>query len=113
GPFRTWSAERIALATPEQALAHPNWSMGAKVTIDSASLMNKGLELIEAHHLFGVPAERLGVLVHPQSIVHGLVRFRDGALLAGLAPHDMRVPIAHCLGFPDRIASGAATLDLA
>jgi 1-deoxy-D-xylulose-5-phosphate reductoisomerase len=113
GPFRTWSAERIVLATPEQALAHPNWSMGAKVTIDSASLMNKGLELIEAHHLFGVPAERLGVLVHPQSIVHGLVRFRDGALLAGLAPHDMCVPIAHCLGFPDRIASGAATLDLA
>jgi 1-deoxy-D-xylulose-5-phosphate reductoisomerase len=113
GPFRTWDAARIAAASPEQALAHPNWSMGAKVTIDSASLMNKGLELIEAHHLFGVPAERLGVLVHPQSIVHGLVRFRDGALLAGLAPHDMRVPIAHCLGFPDRIASGAAPLDLA
>jgi 1-deoxy-D-xylulose-5-phosphate reductoisomerase len=113
GPFRTWSAERIAAATPEQALAHPNWSMGAKVTIDSASLMNKGLELIEAHHLFGVPAERLGVLVHPQSIVHGLVRFRDGTLLAGLASHDMCVPIAHCLGFPDRIASGAAALDLA
>ncbi|MBV8473996.1 MAG: 1-deoxy-D-xylulose-5-phosphate reductoisomerase, partial [Hyphomicrobiales bacterium] len=84
GPFRQWSAERIAAATRAEALAHPNWSMGAKVTIDSASLMNKGLELIEAHHLFGAPAERLAVVVHPQSIVHGLVSFADGSLIAGL-----------------------------
>ncbi len=113
GPFRTWSAERIAAATLEQALAHPNWSMGAKVTIDSASLMNKGLELIEAQHLFGIAPERLSVLVHPQSLVHGLVQFRDGAVIAGLAVHDMRVPIAHCLGYPERIDSGSARLDLA
>ena len=113
GPFRNWSAERIAAATREEALAHPNWSMGAKVTIDSASLMNKGLELIEAHHLFGVPADRLDVLVHPQSIVHGLVSFADGSVTAGLAVPDMRVPIAHCLAWPARIVSGARTLDLA
>ena len=113
GPFRTWSAERIAAATRDEALAHPNWSMGAKVTIDSASLMNKGLELIEAHHLFGIPAERLDVLVHPQSIVHGLVSFADGSVTAGMAVPDMRVPIAHCLSYPERIASGAKPLDLA
>ena len=113
GPFRTWSRERIAAATREQALAHPNWSMGAKVTIDSATLMNKGLELVEAHHLFGVPAEVLGVVVHAQSIVHGLVSFRDGSVVAGLANPDMRVPIAHCLGFPQRIATPVKRLDLA
>jgi 1-deoxy-D-xylulose-5-phosphate reductoisomerase len=113
GPFRTWSAEAIAAATPAQALAHPNWSMGPKVTIDSASLMNKGLELIEAHHLFGVPADRLDVLVHPQSIVHGLVTFEDGAVIAGLAVPDMQVPIAHCLGWPARVPTGARRLDLA
>ncbi len=113
GPFRTWSAERIASATRDEALAHPNWSMGAKVTIDSASLMNKGLELIEAHHLFSIPAERLDVLVHPQSIVHGLVSFADGSVTAGMAVPDMRVPIAHCLAFPERVASGAKPLDLA
>ena len=113
GPFRTWSAEAIAAATPEQALAHPNWSMGPKVTIDSASLMNKGLELIEAHHIFGIPAHKLGVLVHPQSIVHGLVSFADGAVVAGLACPDMKVPIAHCLGFPARVPTDARRLDLA
>ncbi|MCP8938213.1 1-deoxy-D-xylulose-5-phosphate reductoisomerase [Alsobacter sp. SYSU M60028] len=113
GPFRTWPAERIANATREEALAHPNWSMGAKISVDSASLMNKGLELIEAHHLFGVPAERLSVLVHPQSIVHGLVGFRDGSVVAGLACPDMRVPIAHCLGNPHRLATAAPRLDLA
>ncbi|MGO4871227.1 MAG: 1-deoxy-D-xylulose-5-phosphate reductoisomerase [Roseiarcus sp.] len=113
GPFRQWSAERIASATRAEALAHPNWAMGPKVTIDSASLMNKGLELIEAHHLFGVPAERLAVVVHPQSIVHGLIAFADGSLIAGLASPDMRTPIAHCLAYPERIASGARAPDLA
>ncbi len=113
GPFRTWDAARIDAATRAEALAHPNWSMGAKVTIDSASMMNKGLELIEAHHLFGVAADRLDVLVHPQSIVHGLVSFVDGSVTAGMAVPDMRVPIAHCLSHPERIRSGARTLDLA
>ncbi|MGD0641378.1 MAG: 1-deoxy-D-xylulose-5-phosphate reductoisomerase [Roseiarcus sp.] len=113
GPFRQWSMERIAAATRAEALAHPNWAMGPKVTIDSASLMNKGLELIEAHHLFGVPAERLAVVVHPQSIVHGLIAFADGSVIAGLASPDMRTPIAHCLAYPERIASGVAAPDLA
>jgi 1-deoxy-D-xylulose-5-phosphate reductoisomerase len=113
GPFRQWSVERIANATRAEALAHPNWAMGPKVTIDSASLMNKGLELIEAHHLFGVPAERLAVVVHPQSIVHGLIAFVDGSLIAGMASPDMRTPIAHCLAYPERIASGVAAPDLA
>jgi 1-deoxy-D-xylulose-5-phosphate reductoisomerase len=113
GPFRTWSANAIGTATPEQALAHPNWSMGRKVTIDSATLMNKGLELIEAHHIFGIAAERLDVLVHPQSIVHGLVSFADGSVTAGLAVPDMKVPIAHCLGFPVRLSTPTRRLDLA
>jgi 1-deoxy-D-xylulose-5-phosphate reductoisomerase len=113
GPFRLWTREAIAAATPEQALLHPNWQMGPKVTIDSAGLMNKGLELIEAHHLFAVPADRLDVLVHPQSIVHGLVSFSDGALVAGLSHPDMKVPIAHCLGWPDRLPTSARRLDLA
>jgi 1-deoxy-D-xylulose-5-phosphate reductoisomerase len=113
GPFRTWSAEAIGAATPEQALAHPNWSMGRKVTIDSATLMNKGLELIEAHHIFGISADRLDVLVHPQSIVHGLVSFADGSVTAGLAVPDMKVPIAHCLGFPVRLSTPTRRLDLA
>jgi 1-deoxy-D-xylulose-5-phosphate reductoisomerase len=113
GPFRTWTAEAIAQATPEQALKHPNWSMGPKVTIDSAGLMNKGLEVIEAHHLFGIERERLDVLVHAQSIVHGLVAFRDGSVTAGLAAPDMRVPIAHCLSYPHRLTTGARRLDLA
>jgi 1-deoxy-D-xylulose-5-phosphate reductoisomerase len=113
GPFREWSAERISAATREQALAHPNWVMGPKVTIDSAGLMNKGLELIEAHYLFGLPADRLDVVVHPQSIVHGLISFADGSLIAGMASPDMRTPIAHCLAYPERIASGVRSPDLA
>src|SRR5271165_1028765 len=113
GPFREWSAERIASATREEALAHPNWVMGPKVTIDSAGLMNKGLELIEAHFLFGLPPERLDVVVHPQSIVHGLIAFADGSLIAGMASPDMRTPIAHCLAYPDRIVSGVRAPDLA
>ncbi|WP_336487435.1 1-deoxy-D-xylulose-5-phosphate reductoisomerase [Methylobacterium nigriterrae] len=114
GPFRTWTRERIAAATPQEAAAHPTWSMGMKINIDSASLMNKGLELIEAHHLFAIEPDRLDVIVHPQSIVHGLVHWRDGAVTAGLAMPDMRVPIAHCLGLGDRlkIARGR-NLDLA
>lgn len=113
GPFRSWSKEAIAAATPEQALAHPNWAMGPKVTIDSAGLMNKGLELIEAHYLFGVDADRLDVLVHAQSLVHGLVAFRDGSVTAGLAAPDMKVPIGHCLSFPARRTTAARRLDLA
>lgn len=113
GPFRTWTAEAIAKATPEQALQHPNWSMGPKITVDSAGLMNKGLEVIEAHYIFGIEAERLDVLVHAQSVVHGLVAFRDGSVTAGLAAPDMRVPIAHCLSYPNRLTTGARRLDLA
>jgi 1-deoxy-D-xylulose-5-phosphate reductoisomerase len=113
GPFRTWTAEAIAAATPEQALRHPNWSMGPKITVDSASLMNKGLELIEAHHLFALPPDEIDVLVHPQSVVHGLVEYRDGSVVAQLGSPDMRIPIAHCLAWPQRIDSPAARLDLA
>ena len=113
GPFREWSAERIAGATCAEALAHPKWSMGAKISVDSASLMNKGLELIEAHHLFAIAPERLAVVVHPQSIVHGLISFLDGSTIAGMASPDMRTPIAHCLAYPDRIESGVAAPDLA
>jgi 1-deoxy-D-xylulose-5-phosphate reductoisomerase len=113
GPFRTWSKEAIKAATPEQALRHPNWSMGPKVTIDSATLMNKGLELIEAHHLFALRPDEIDVLVHPQSVVHGLVEFRDGSVVAQLGSPDMRIPIAHCLAWPRRINGPAARLDLA
>ncbi|MGP0058559.1 MAG: 1-deoxy-D-xylulose-5-phosphate reductoisomerase [Beijerinckiaceae bacterium] len=113
GPFRTWTREQIAVATPEQALKHPNWAMGPKITIDSAGLMNKGLEVIEAHYLFGIERERLDVLIHAQSVVHGLVSFRDGSVTAGLAAPDMRVPIAHCLSYPNRLSTRAKKLDLA
>ena len=113
GPFRAWTYEQIAEATPEQALAHPNWAMGPKVTIDCAGLMNKGLEVIEAHHIFNIEAARLDVLVHAQSIVHGLVSFTDGSVTAGLASPDMKVPIGHCLGYPDRLRTKAKRLDLA
>ena len=113
GPFRTWTREAIAAATPEQALKHPNWAMGPKITVDSAGLMNKGLEVIEAHYLFGIERERLDVLIHAQSVVHGLVSFRDGSVTAGMAAPDMRVPIAHCLAFPERLATRANKLDLA
>jgi 1-deoxy-D-xylulose-5-phosphate reductoisomerase len=113
GPFRTWSKEAIRAATPEQALRHPNWSMGPKVTIDSATLMNKGLELIEAHHLFALEPDKIDVVVHPQSVVHGLVEYRDGSLVAQLGPPDMRVPIAHCLAWPIRMDRAGPRLDLA
>ncbi len=112
GPFRTWSAEAVRNATREQALKHPNWSMGAKVTIDSATLMNKGLELIEAHHLFQMPAKDIDVYVHPQSIVHGIVEFRDGSFIAQLGAPDMRIPISHCLAWPDRMDEPARQLRL-
>ncbi|PWB58389.1 MAG: 1-deoxy-D-xylulose-5-phosphate reductoisomerase, partial [Bradyrhizobiaceae bacterium] len=113
GPFRTWPIEEIRKAGLEAALRHPNWSMGPKVTIDSATLMNKGLELIEAHHLFALAPRELDVLVHPQSIVHGLVEFRDGAVVATLGEPDMRIPIAHCLAWPGRMDGAALRLDLA
>ncbi len=113
GPFRTWSREQIRTATLQAALKHPNWSMGPKVTIDSATLMNKGLEVIEAHHLFGLVPDEIEVLVHPQSIVHGMVEFRDGSVIAHLGAHDMRIPIAHCLAWPERIDGPAKRLDLA
>jgi 1-deoxy-D-xylulose-5-phosphate reductoisomerase len=113
GPFRTFTAEQIRNVTLEQALKHPTWSMGPKVTIDSATLMNKGLELIEAHHLFALPPEALDVVVHPQSIVHGLVEFRDGSVIAQLGSPDMRIPISHCLAWPVRMETPAARLNLA
>jgi 1-deoxy-D-xylulose-5-phosphate reductoisomerase len=113
GPFREWSRGRMESATPEQAVAHPNWSMGAKISVDSATLMNKGLELIEAHVLFALPADKLGVIVHPQSIVHCLVSYADGSTLAHLSAPDMRTPIAHALAWPTRIASPSLRLDLA
>jgi 1-deoxy-D-xylulose-5-phosphate reductoisomerase len=112
GPFRASAADAIAEVTPEQAVAHPNWSMGAKVSVDSATLMNKGLELIEAHHLFGLGSERLDVLVHPQSIIHSMVEFIDGSTLAQLGPPDMRVPIANVLAWPARMATKVQRLDL-
>jgi 1-deoxy-D-xylulose-5-phosphate reductoisomerase len=113
GPFRTWSLAAIKAATPEQALRHPNWTMGPKITVDSASMMNKGLEIIEAYHLFALAAEEIDVLVHPQSVVHGLVEFRDGSMVAQLGSPDMRTPIAHCLAWPHRIDAPAPRLDLA
>lgn len=113
GPFRSWSLTEMASVTPKQALAHPNWSMGPKITIDSATLMNKALELIEAHHLFGVDADRLEVLIHPQSIVHCLVYYRDGSVLAQMSCPDMRTPIAYSLAWPSRMQAPTARLDLA
>jgi 1-deoxy-D-xylulose-5-phosphate reductoisomerase len=113
GPFRTTGADELRNVTVEQALKHPNWSMGPKVTIDSATLMNKGLEVIEAHHLFSLPSEQIDVLVHPQSIVHSLVEFCDGSVIAQLGSPDMRIPIAYCLAWPERIMGPAPRLDLA
>jgi 1-deoxy-D-xylulose-5-phosphate reductoisomerase len=113
GPFREWAVERMRTATPEQAVAHPNWSMGAKISVDSATLMNKGLELIEAHFLFALEPERLSVLVHPQSVVHCLVTYEDGSTLAHLSAPDMRTPIAFALAWPRRINSPSRKLDLA
>jgi 1-deoxy-D-xylulose-5-phosphate reductoisomerase len=113
GPFRTWPVDAIRKVTLEQALKHPTWSMGPKVTIDSATLMNKGLELIEARHLFALAPDELDVVVHPQSVVHGLVEFCDGSVIAQLGSPDMRIPIAHCLAYPERIGTPAQRLDLA
>ena len=113
GPFRTAPAELIAAATPAQACAHPNWSMGAKISVDSATLMNKGLELIEARYLFGLPSDRIDIVVHPQSVVHSLVEFVDGSVLAQLGAPDMRIPIAYALAWPERMATPAGRLDLA
>jgi 1-deoxy-D-xylulose-5-phosphate reductoisomerase len=112
GPFRGRTRDELADVTADQALAHPTWSMGAKITIDSATLANKGLEVIEAHFLFGLPYERIEVVVHPTSIVHGVVRFRDGASIAHLGYPDMRVPISYALTYPDRAATAVPALDL-
>ena len=112
GPFRCWSLDQMRQARPEQALNHPNWSMGQKVTIDSATLMNKGLELLEAHHLFSLPASKLDVVIHPQSIVHCLVHLSDGSVLAQLSCPDMRTPIAYSLAWPERMAAPTKRLDL-
>jgi 1-deoxy-D-xylulose-5-phosphate reductoisomerase len=112
GPFRATPLERLARVTPQEACAHPNWVMGRKISVDSATMMNKGLEVIEAHWLFGLDAERIEVVIHAQSIVHSLVEYVDGSVLAQLSNPDMRVPIAHALGFPDRMESGARRLDL-
>jgi 1-deoxy-D-xylulose-5-phosphate reductoisomerase len=113
GPFRTASAEAIGAATPAQAVAHPNWSMGAKISVDSATLMNKGLELIEAHYLFGLPSAQIDVVIHPQSVIHSMVEFVDGSVLAQLGSPDMRIPIAYALAWPERIPTPAQRLDLA
>jgi 1-deoxy-D-xylulose-5-phosphate reductoisomerase len=113
GPFRTASTEDMRVATPAQAVAHPNWTMGAKISVDSATLMNKGLELIEAHYLFGLPSERIDILVHPQSVIHSLVEYVDGSVLAQLGSPDMRIPIAYALAWPDRMPTPAQRLNLA
>jgi 1-deoxy-D-xylulose-5-phosphate reductoisomerase len=113
GPFRERSREAMAAATPAEAVAHPNWRMGAKISVDSATMMNKGLEVIEAHHLFDLPGERIEIVVHPQSVVHGLVYYSDGSVLAQLGSPDMRTPIANALGWPLRIPAPSPRLDLA
>lgn len=113
GPFRTWSAQDIAHATPQQALRHPNWAMGHKVTVDSATLFNKALEVIEARWLFNAQPAQIRVLIHPQSIIHSMVTFRDGAVLAQLGTPDMKVPILYAMAYPDRLPTGGAPLDLA
>ncbi len=113
GPFRTWTQAQLEQATPDQAVAHPNWDMGAKISVDSATMMNKGLEFIEAHYLFPVGLERLRIIVHPQSVVHSMVEYRDGSTLAQLGPSDMRVPIASTLAWPSRMETDIAPMDLA
>ena len=112
GPFRTWPLEKMRDVTPAQAVAHPNWSMGAKISVDSATMMNKGLETIEAYHLFQVGAERIDVIVHPQSVIHSMVEYADGSVLAQLGTPDMRTPIAVALAWPDRMAAPVPRLDL-
>lgn len=113
GPFRTWDKAAMAAATPEQAIAHPNWSMGAKISVDSATMMNKGLEMIEASYLFNMPEEQIDVVVHPQSVIHSLVEYSDGSTLAQLGPPDMRSPISCAFAWPDRLPWPAQRLDLA
>jgi 1-deoxy-D-xylulose-5-phosphate reductoisomerase len=113
GPFRERSRAAMASVTPAEAVAHPNWRMGAKISVDSATMMNKGLEVIEAHHLFALESERIEIVVHPQSVVHGLVYYSDGSVLAQLGSPDMRTPIANALGWPDRIHAPSPRLDLA
>lgn len=113
GPFRTTSLDQLGAVTPDQACAHPNWSMGRKISVDSATMLNKGLEVIEAHWLFAMPVERIQVVVHPQSVVHSMVEYQDGSILAQLGQPDMRTPIAYGLGFPERIDSGVGLLSLA
>jgi len=113
GPFLNRNPQDLHAVTPEQACAHPNWDMGRKISVDSATMMNKGLEVIEAHWLFAMPAPRIQVLIHPQSLVHSMVEYDDGSVLAQLGQPDMRTPIAHALGWPERIASGVGLLDLA
>ncbi|HMA10184.1 MAG TPA: 1-deoxy-D-xylulose-5-phosphate reductoisomerase, partial [Ramlibacter sp.] len=111
GPFRATPVERLARVTPEQACAHPNWVMGRKISVDSATMMNKALEVIEARFLFGLAPERLEVVIHPQSVIHSMVQYRDASVVAQLGTPDMRVPIAYGLAWPDRVASGAQPLD--
>jgi len=113
GPLRTWSRAQLEAATPEQAVAHPNWSMGAKISVDSATMMNKGLEYIEAHHLFPVGLDRLHIVIHPQSVIHSMVEYNDRSTLAQLGPSDMRVPIASCLAWPQRMETPLEPLNLA
>ena len=113
GPFLTKGRNEMAAMTPEQAVDHPNWSMGAKISVDSATMMNKGLELIEAHHLFGLASGKIDILVHPQSVIHSMVEYVDGSVLAQLGSPDMRIPIAYALAYPERIATPAERLDLA
>lgn len=113
GPLRTWTLEQLAAATPAEAVAHPNWSMGAKISVDSATMMNKGLEYIEAYHLFPVGLERLGIVIHPQSVIHSMVEYHDRSTLAQLGPSDMRVPIASCLAWPQRMETPLEPLNLA
>jgi 1-deoxy-D-xylulose-5-phosphate reductoisomerase len=113
GPFRNMTLERMASVTPDEACAHPNWVMGRKISVDSATLMNKGLEVIEAHWLFGVPAENIEVVIHPQSVIHSMVGYIDGSVLAQLGNPDMRTPIAHALAYPERMDAGVAPLDFA
>ncbi|MGN6702409.1 MAG: 1-deoxy-D-xylulose-5-phosphate reductoisomerase, partial [Burkholderiaceae bacterium] len=113
GPFLKRAVDTLDDVTPDEAVAHPNWVMGRKISVDSATMMNKGLEVIEAHWLFGLPAERIEVVIHPQSVIHSMVSYVDGSVLAQLGNPDMRTPIAHALAYPERIASGVAPLDLA
>jgi 1-deoxy-D-xylulose-5-phosphate reductoisomerase len=112
GPFRTMTLEQMAVVTPAQACAHPNWTMGRKISVDSATMMNKGLEVIEAHWLFNAPAEKIEVVIHPQSVIHSLVEYADGSVLAQLGNPDMRTPIAHALAYPERIEAGVSPLDM-